>query len=176
MRKSFVAGLVLGSIAVTVTAAFACGDKLVLLAGTGRFRQVYARSHPASILAYAHQHSTAGTVIKDLEIQPVLKQAGYKFFAVEDAQKLDEALKTGKYDLVLMDGADADGLEKQVRSAPSIPWVLPVVYKPTKAETTVIEKRFHCVLKAPGKADQYLAALDDAMLARSKGGALKATR
>ena len=171
MRKAFVVGLVLVSAALTITA---CGDKLMLLAGGGRFRQVYARTHPASILAYARQNSAVPGVVKKL--QRTLQQSGYKFFVVEDAPRFDEALKTGKYDLLLIDVADAEGLEQQVRSAPSMPFVLPVVYKSTKADAATVQKRFHCVLKAPGSADRYLAALDEAMLVRSKGGALKATR
>jgi hypothetical protein len=167
---------VLSTVAITITAAFACGDKLMLLAGGGRFRQVYSRSHPASILAYVRQNSAVPAVVTELEHQPALKQAGYKFFAVEEPARLNEALKTGKYDLVLIDIADILGLEQQVRSAPSMPVVLPVVYKSSKAEAATVEKKFHCILKAPGSADRYLAALDDAMIVKSKGGSWKALR
>jgi CheY-like chemotaxis protein len=176
LRKLFIVGLVLASVALTITAAVACGDKLMLFAGGGRFRQVYARTHPASILAYVRQNSAVPGVVTELERQPALKQAGYKFFAVEDSTKLDEALKNGKYDLVLLDVADADGVEQQVRSAPSMPVVLPVVYKSTKAEAATVEKKFHCILKAPGSADRYLAALDEAMTVKSKGGSWRPLR
>ena len=174
MRKMFVVGLLLASVALTVTAAIACGDKLMLFAGGGRFRQVYARTHPASILAYVRENSAVPGVVK--ELQHTLQQTGYKFFVVEDAPGLDEALKTGKYDLLLIDVADAQGLEQQARSAPSMPMVLPVVYRSTKADAATVQKRFHCILKAPGSADRYLAALDEAMMVRSKGVALKAAR
>ena len=33
---------------------------------------------------------------------------------------------------------------------------------------------FHCVLKAPGSPSNYLAAIDDAMEVRLKGGSVKA--
>jgi hypothetical protein len=173
MRKLFVAGLAVG---LTATGAFACGDKLMLLVGNARFRQVSARAHPASVLAFARQNTALSGVVRDLELQPTLKQAGYKFYSVEDSTKLDEALKTGTYDLVVADVADAEGLEQQVRSAPSMPLVLPVLYKGTKAEATTAEKRFRCVLKAPGSPDRYLAALDDAMTIKSKGGSARVLR
>ncbi|PYT25800.1 MAG: hypothetical protein DMG57_23810, partial [Acidobacteria bacterium] len=163
MRKPFVTGFLIAATFAS-TVAFACGDKLMLLVGGGRFRQVYARTHPASILAYARQNSAVPEVIRELGLEPALKQTGYKFFAVEDRPKLDEALKTGKYDLVLLDVVDAEGLEQQVRSAPSMPFVLPVVHKFNKADAATVHRKFHCILKAPGSIDRYLAALDEAMI------------
>jgi hypothetical protein len=173
MRKLLAAGLALVTAALLTSAAFACGDKLIFAVGGARFRQLYARTHPASILAYGRQNSAVPGVLKELEFQPVLKQAGYKFYSVEDSTKLDEALKTGKYDLVLVDASDAEGVEQQVRSTPSMPLVLPVVYKSTKAEARTVELKFHRVLKVPGSPDNYLAALDEAMIVRSKDGSTR---
>jgi hypothetical protein len=172
--KPFVTGFLIAAFASTV--AFGCGDKLMLLVGGGRFRQVYTRTHPASILAYARQGSAVPEIVRAFGLQSALKQTGYKFFAVEDRPKFDEELKTGKYDLVLIDVVDAEGLEQQVQSAPATPFVLPVVYKFTKADAATVQKKFHCILKAPGNADRYLAALDEAMIFQAKGGTLKAVR
>ena len=163
MRKPFVAGLVFVTVTLATTAVFACGDKLMLLAGSARFRQVFPGSRPASILAYSRQNSSVHGLVNDLEHQSTLKHAGYKVFAIEDRTRLDEALKTGKFDLLLVDAADAEGLEPQARSAPSRPLVLPVVYKSTKAEAKSVERKFHCVLKAPSSPDRFLAAIDEAM-------------
>src|SRR5690242_1905487 len=173
--KLIVPGLLVTNIALTISAAIACGDKLMLLAGGGRFRQVYARTHPASILAYVRPNSAVPGVVRELELQRTLQQTGYTFFAVQDAPRLDEALKTGKYDVLLIDIADVEGLEQRL-SARSMPLVLPVVYKATKDDATTIQKRFHCILKAPGSADRYLAALDQAMMTRLKGSNLKVKR
>lgn len=173
MQKLLAAGLALVTAVLLTSAAFACGDKLMFSVGGARFRQLYARTHPASILAYGRQNSAVPGVVKELEFQPALKQAGYKFYSVEDPTRLDEALKTGKYDLVLVDAPDAEGLEQQVRSAPSMPLVLPVVYKSTKAEARAVELKFHHVLKAPGSPDNYLAALDEALIVRSKNGSAR---
>jgi DNA-binding NtrC family response regulator len=90
---------------------------------------------------------------------------------VENTAKLDSALTTGQFDLVLADVSDAEGLEEQVRSSPSMPLMLPIVYKSNKTATAAAEKRFHRVLKAPSNGDTYLAALDDAMEHRLKGPA-----
>src|SRR5438477_11667180 len=109
--------LVLVVLALAVSPAFACGDKLMLLVGNARFHQIFGGSHSASILAYAPENSSVSAVVKDLE--PAVKQAGGKLFAVADSIRLAEALKTGKYDLVLADLAEAEQLEAQLKAAPS---------------------------------------------------------
>jgi len=114
--------------------------QLTLLVGSARLRQIYSRAHPASVLAYVRQSSPASAVVKELELRRDLKQAGYRSYAVENTTKLDSALTTGQFDLVLADVSDAEGLEEQVRSAPSMPLMLPIVYKSNKTETAVAEK------------------------------------
>jgi hypothetical protein len=76
-------------------------------------------------------------------------------------------------DLVLADVANADGLEQHLRSAPSKPVVLPVVCNSTKAQAKAVEKKFHCVLKRPGHLANDLAAADDALEVRLKGGSVR---
>jgi hypothetical protein len=164
--------MVLAAVATGPIVAFACGDKLMLLIGSARYRQVY-NAHPASILAFTHQNSAVPRIISELEHQSPLKRGGHKFYRVDDLSRLDEALKAGQYDLVLADVSDADGLEQHLQTASSKPVVLPVVYNSTRAEAKAVEKRFHCVLKAPGSPSNYLAAIDDAMEVKLKGGAAK---
>jgi hypothetical protein len=154
MRKPFLMGLVLG------TTALACGDKLMLLGGHARLRQIYG-ARPASILVYMRANSVVPEIVRSL--QPAVRQAGHKFYTVEDLGALDAALKGGKYDLLMADITDAEGLQQEARSAPSKPVLLPVVHKSSKAETTAAVKRFHCALKAPGSTSHYLDAIDEAM-------------
>ena len=171
MRKLLIGVFVVATTTLAAIAALACGDKLMLFARGARFGQVYPRAHAVSILAYTRQNSAVPAVVRDLELQPALKQAGHKLQLVQNPEALDEALKTGKYDLVLADVADADGLEQQVRSALSSPMMLPVAYKPSKAEEAAAGKKFQFVLKAPGNTERYLAAIDKAMELKLKGGA-----
>jgi hypothetical protein len=175
VRKLLSTGILLASFALISTAALACGDKLMLNFGSLQFRQVYAR-HPASVLAYVRQNSAVAGVVTQLELQPVLKQTGHKFYAVDGPARLEEALKTGKYDLVLADAADAESLEHEVQETPLMPSVLPVVYKSTKVEAASVEKKFHAVLKAPGSVEHYLAAIDQAMEVRAKGASTRVAR
>jgi hypothetical protein len=145
---------------VLVTAALACGDKLMLVGGHARLRQIYG-ARPASILAYMRPDSSVPEIVRSLQL--AVRQTGHKFHTVENLSALDEALKAGKYDLLLADISDAEVLQQEARSAPSKPVLLPVVHKSSKAEATAAEKRFHCALKAPGSTSHYLDAIDEAM-------------
>jgi hypothetical protein len=87
---------------------------------------------------------------------------------VEDSSELTEALQTGNYDLVLVDVAHAEEVEPRAQAAPSKPTLVPVLYKGTKAEVKLVEKRFHSVLRAPASPGNYLAAFDEAIALRVK--------
>jgi hypothetical protein len=174
MRKLRYAALVLAVGGLISAVALACGDKLILPIGNLRFSSVIGNPRPASILAYTPRNSPVAQIVKDLERQSNGKRAGLTFYSLDDNAKLDEALRTQKYDLLLVDAGDADKLQREAQSAPSKPVVLPVVYQSSKAAAAEAEKKFHCVLTAPNSPGRYLLAIDRAMefklKARSKKG------
>ena len=163
MRKPLDAVLLLAAWGLVSTAAFACGDKLVLTLGNLRFRQVNESPRPASILAYTPRNSLAAGVVKELERQSAKKRVGLTFYSLDDPARLDEVLRAQKYDLLLVDAADADSLERHTQSVPSKPVVLPVVFQASKSAAAEAEKKFHCVLTAPNSPGLYLSAIDRAM-------------
>src|SRR5260370_36141790 len=110
--------MVVAAVALGPISVFACGDKLMLLIGHTRYRQV-AKAHPASILAFTRQNSAVPGIVSELEHQPALRRGGHKFYSVDDLSRLDEALKARPYDLVLADVTEADGLEQHLQAAPS---------------------------------------------------------
>jgi len=158
--------LVLIGLLLVATLAWACGDKLMLVMGS-RSSQIRP-FHPASILAYPGQYASA-TLIRGLQSEPAFRKAGYRIQLVEDAAGLDNALKAGKYDVVVTDVANANEMSRQVSLAASKPVVLPVVFKASKDQQSAAQKRFHCLLKAPGNAGNYLDAIDHAMELKLKG-------
>ena len=88
---------------------------------------------------------------------------------VEDPAALDNALKSGKYDVVVADVADAGELSQQLSSAASRPVVLPVAFKASKEEESAAQKKYHCLLKAPGNPENYLDAIDHGVELKIKG-------
>jgi ABC-type amino acid transport substrate-binding protein len=156
MRRS----LVLLSFTVIAAGAWACGDKMMLIMGARSSRIKPIR--PALILAYPGQNASA-TLIRDLQRQLAVKKAAHRIQIVEDHAALDSALKAGKYDLVMADVANANELSQRVMSAPSKPVFLPVAFQASKEEQSAAQKKYHCLLKAPGNPDNYLEAIDQAM-------------
>ena len=156
MRRS----LILTGLFLVAAVACACGDKLMLLMGarSSRMKPV----HPALILAYPGQTASA-PLIRDLRLHPALKKAGHRIQVVEDPAGLDNALKSQKYDLVMTDLAHANELSQRLLSAPSKPVILPVAFQASKEEQSAAQKKYHCLLKAPGNPENYLGAIDQAM-------------
>ena len=178
MRRLFlVVGSITAILLLSATLVYACGDKLLVL-NRGLGFQDFVSSRPASILLYTHAGSRAFDAINDSQLQPALVKAGHKLQTVAERSRLDEALKTGHYDLVLVDLSDAPGVEESLRAAPSPPVVVPVVYEGTKAETEAVKKHYRCVLKTPDKSGNYLSAIDRAMDEKAKRdlNALHATK
>ena len=168
MPRPLDAVLVMSVGALISTAAFACGDKLVLTIGNLRFREMSAGPRSASILAYTPRNSPVGEVIKTLQQQAAGKRSGLTFRSFDDAASLEEVLRAHKYDLLLVDAVEAGNLQRQAQSVPSRPVVVPVVAQSSKAEAAQAEKKFHCVLTVPNSAGHYLSAIDRAMEFRLK--------
>jgi hypothetical protein len=149
-----------------------CGDKLLVLGHGVRFTFNTA-SQPASILLYSPPGSPASATFGDPKFQSALRDAGHKLQVVENREELDRALKTGQYDIVLADVNDASALEEPAQAAPSKPVILPVVFNGTKAQAAAAEKRYGCVLKAPGRTGRYLGMIDKALELKAKRNGTK---
>ena len=169
MRKLLiVAGLAFGSLFLGHTVALACGDKLLALGRGVPFQRAYRAARPASILLYLGQ-STKGGAIGETQLQATLKSAGHKIRVVADPRQLDQVIKAERFDLVLGDVSEFATLSQQAKSAPSKPTVMPVMYKPDKPSRAAAEKQYGPVLSAPGKAGEYLMAIEDVMKRRTTG-------
>jgi len=171
MRKLLGAlGLALIAASLSTTAALACADKVRALGRGIRYQQTLA-ARPASILIYLGE--SAKSAVRDPQLQPALKQAGYKLYTVQDRPQLNEALKRGKYDLVMTDVGDAEGLEELVQGAPSRPAVLPVISEGGGNEDAAAAKKFQRILRVPGKTSHYLTTIDEVMQWKLKAGSGK---
>ena len=144
--------------------AWACGDKLMLVMGAPQIKPL----HPAAILVYPGQSASA-TLIRSFASQPAFKKAGHRFQLVEDSAGLDRALKGGTYDVVMADVTNASELSQEMSAAVSKPVLLPVAFRASKEEQSAAQKKYHCLLKAPGNTGNYLDAIDQAMEWKLKG-------
>jgi ABC-type amino acid transport substrate-binding protein len=134
-----------------------------------RFQNAYAL-HQANIVIYSNG-TQSSAILASAKLQTRLKQAGHKLQIIEGASQLDEALKSGKVDVILADFADLAGITRQLQSTPSKPVVVPVLSKPSKAELAAAQREYKFALKASADEIQYLTAIDEAMKSRLRIGA-----
>jgi hypothetical protein len=169
MRKRSTAVLVLvGVVALGWNDLGACGDKFILVGRGVRFQRAYAAVHPASVLIWINAKSRAGTAIGDPQFLKSLKLAGH---TVQTAVAGDSAiglLNSRRYDIILADVADAAGLEPEVRASGSPPILLPILFKPARAEAQAAAGRFGATLAVPDRVTHVLSVIDDVMKARLK--------
>ena len=164
MHRLRFAGAVFGAATLMSGTVLACGDKLLVIGRGVRFQRAYA-SHQANLVIYSNG-SQSGAALGSAKLQATLKQAGHKLQTVASASQLDEALKSGRVDVVLADFADLAGITRQLQSAPSKPIVLPILLKPSKAELAAARIAYQFALKGPADEIQYLTAIDEAMKSR----------
>jgi ABC-type amino acid transport substrate-binding protein len=169
MRRLAVGAVLVGTALLSGTAALACGDKLLAIGRGVRFQRAYA-AHQANLVIYS-AGTQSGATLGSTKLQTTLKRAGHKVQIAEGGSQLDEALKSGKVDVVLVDFADLGEITRLLQSAPSKPVILPILFKPSKAELAAAQKEYKFALKAPADDVQYLTAIDEAMKSKLRASA-----
>ena len=87
----------------------------------------------------------------------------------QNPDELGKALRNGRFDFVMADLRDVETVAGHVVFGASGPEVLPVLFKPKKADFAAAQKQFDLVLKTPATSVDHLEAIDRAMMSRSKG-------
>ena len=179
-RFGLIAGLTMLVVLASGLRGDACGDKLLVLGRGVRF-QVDTADYPASLLLYINPNMPGADKIGDTQLQAVTRQAGHRLRTVRSKEELAGALKTGRYDIVIVDLADAPALEEMVQASPSQPLLLPWVYQERKADFSAVKeryqsalKRYQSALKAPLKVGNFLSTVDRTMELKTKQARAKA--
>ena len=165
-RRLFVVAVVVGAFASGSADLSACGDKFLRIGRSARFRG-YAAVHPSSILIYTPANATPAGM---KEFEALLKRAGHKPVVVENGAGLSQAFAAAKYDVVIASYNDRGKIKEELQSVPSLPGLLPILDKPTKAVAAEAEKEFHCLIKLHTMTKQdALAEIDHLIELRLKG-------
>jgi CheY-like chemotaxis protein len=155
-------------------AVLGCGDKFVVLGRGMRLGRASPAKFPGAVLIYVNPASHMPAAMKEFRLEATIKGAGHKTRVVESGADLEQALASGKYDIVLADIADSPGVQKGAAIAASKPSVIPVLYKPTPAELAEVEKKYGCLIApASSRSPDLLPVLDLAMQSRAKGLGLR---
>ena len=161
MKRLAGSALVVAVVALSAAAALACGDKLLAIGRGVRFQRAYA-AREANLVIYSAT-ARSGAPLGNSKLQIALKSVVHKLQVVQGASQLDDALKSGRVDVVLVGFGDLAGIAQELQSAPSKPAVLPILVKPSKAELTAVRKEYRFALKAGADDFEYLTSIDGAM-------------
>jgi hypothetical protein len=151
------------------SAALACGDKLLALGRGVRFQRIYA-ARQANLVIYSAGTRNDGA-LDSARLRTTLKRAVRNVELVRGGSQLDQALKSGHVDVVLVYFADLAAIARELQSAPSRPVILPVLIKPSKAEFAAAQNQYKFALKAAADEFEFLTAIDEAMKAKLRTNA-----
>ena len=165
-RLLVIAAIAAGALALGRGVAAGCGDKFVLLGGATR---VNRSKFPSRILVFMKPASRIPAAEKEFHVEATLTAAGHKAKVVESEAEVQQALESGKYDLVLADYADVPDLRKRAGASASKPAVLPLLYKPTAIELSAAEKEANCLVQPSKKSSDLLTVIDEMLQGRRKG-------
>ena len=147
----------------------ACGDKLLMLGRGIRFHSRHS-PRPAAVLLYLPAAARGGGPLSDPKLESALTEAGHTVRSVSTQEELSDALRTGQYDVLLTDLAEAPDLQRTPMVVGNNPIVLPAVYllastsqQQVKTDTARAAKEFSLVVQVPGRPGHYCAAVDKAM-------------
>jgi len=142
--------------------AIACGDKYLNLGLGTHYHRTTAERLAAAVLMYVNQGTELSRIVTALTVEPALKKAGYQPALVASTAELDAALRTRKWDVIVVDGRDMASLIQQLpRSAG--PHLVPVLSRPTKDELKQAQRAFETVITNPSRSTVFVDMVDDAM-------------
>jgi hypothetical protein len=150
----------------------ACGDKFLFVGRVLKYQQAVTASNPGSIALYTNPASKLPAAVQELKLDTLLPLAGHHVEAIADAKALTRALGSGRYDLLLVDLADAEHIAEWRAAAPALV-ILPVLYHPTKTEQLAAEQTYKRILKTPAKPGETLALVNNVLKERRKAPATR---
>ena len=158
---------VAGFLLLSVTITQACGDKLLAFRNGIRAQRAYAAAHQGWVILYSNSRES-GATLRNSKLQTTLKDSGHKFQVVQDTAQFDQALKSGKIDVVLADITDAPAITQELQSSSMKPAILPVLYKPSKTELAAAQKEYKFALKSSSDELDFVIAINNVLKSRAK--------
>ena len=152
----------------------ACGDKFLLLGRSVGYDQILKASRPGTVLLYSSPNLPS--TIADGRFSALLELAGHRQRVIADRQALEQALKSGKVDLIVADPAVSRDISDAVRTS-SGALVVPVIANAAGATRAELRRTYGVVLEiSDGKKlnpRQVVNVLDDAMKLKAKRAAVR---
>lgn len=163
---SLVVALAVG-ISAMYPVAQACGDKFLMVGRGAKFQRAYASVYPGKLLIYTKPSSDPKTAIRDPQLLKALRQAGHTVSIIDgDWPLLEQAVKGGAVDIVMLDVADAPRLQPVMAASLTHPEAMYVASR--SKQSTPVDKDLSVRLKSSDGTLKYLEEIENVMKARLK--------
>jgi hypothetical protein len=143
----------------------ACGDKFLVPGRGVRYGGRAPVRQAATILMFVRPGSTLDSRLTATHAAAKLRSVGYRLMLVATETAFAAAARSGAWDVVLVDLADAASIPRPV-VAPA-PAVLPVTYDAPKSIIDAAKRQYRRVLTSPRKSQAFVDAVDAVVAARS---------
>jgi hypothetical protein len=162
-RVLLVLGVVVCVGVVGTGPAGACGDKLVDISQGVKFQRALGLE-PAAILLYVNAEAPKRSVKR---LRSSLTRVGHSVVLVDDWELAIEALEGEEYNVVIAELSELATMELMVTGGTSPPLLLPFVFEGTDAELEEARKDYPYVLSVPGRDNEQILTVTDAIKARA---------
>jgi hypothetical protein len=154
--------------AVSAADVSACGDKYVVFGQGVRFQRAYAAVRPARILVYQEPGPKSAAPRNRERLLTVLRMVGHRPDAVATVDEMRVAVGANRYDVVLTEFTTTAEATAIAAAAPVPPTVIPMIFDPTTAERTRIERENSCAVQVSKRSHELLTVINTVMDQRSR--------
>lgn len=154
------------SAALAAPEARACGDKLLVLGRHPRSQRAHGAVQRASILVLLDGRGHLQEALREMHLERDLQLAGHRLRMVSTTGTLAEQVRSGGYDLLLVDISEAGALPPELLAAPGSPILLPVIVNATGDEWAEAEATLSCLRRSPGAGKHHLSVIERLMRQR----------
>jgi hypothetical protein len=125
-----VSAVLLAALGSAALEAHACGELMLRGLGTMRFH-AFASQTPANILLYSVVAAANSKVpaATDARLHASLKRVGHKVTLARGAGELEQALSTGRFDVMIAYANDMLAAKTQIANASPEPTLIPVLHE-----------------------------------------------
>lgn len=158
MKRLLGALLLVAGLFTSSPIAQACGDKLLILGRSLRFK-----SRPASILAYAPPGSALEAMLSNPQWITAVRKGKHRVVVILTPERLSQVLKGERFDIILVAQTESTMSTAQLADSAYPAVVLPVIENVSRQALRDAEKEYGVAIKSTAKSGDYLSEIDRAV-------------
>ena len=116
--------------------------------------------------SFERADGSKGSAKAEAALASLLQQAGHSVSVSRTPEEVEKTVQARPVDLIILSAPDADVVEPLLRTLLVKPTLIPILYKPKKADMAATEQRYNWAVAAPASPGPLLATIDSAVQSR----------